>query len=185
MSAKLFELRVYSMVPELFPKYLQLTNEFLHIRVKHSTLCGFWLTEIGGQNEVVHVWEYNTFEHRKAVRDALAADEEWKNLYLAHVRGCWREQQNWLMRLDSGTQVEALKARGYLLELSNRPSGASGQSFTVVTGTGCFRKVTLRGSNNLDELVPTGANAPSSDIQVDSRIMYPAPWSERLGCCWR
>lgn len=39
-------------------EYLDLTAKEFHLRTAHSKLVGFWTSEIGGLNEVVHLWEY-------------------------------------------------------------------------------------------------------------------------------
>ena len=57
-SKKLYELRTYTIQPARYAEFLKLTNEQLHIRMAHSKLIGYWTTELGGLNEVVHIWEY-------------------------------------------------------------------------------------------------------------------------------
>lgn len=41
--------------------YLQLTKDKFHLRTAHSKVVGFWITELGGVNEAVHLWEYGKF----------------------------------------------------------------------------------------------------------------------------
>ena len=55
---KFYELRTYSIQPARFGEFLKLTAEHIHIRTAHSKLLGYWFTELGGMNEVVHLWEY-------------------------------------------------------------------------------------------------------------------------------
>ncbi len=55
---KFYELRTYSIAPSKFVSFIQLTQEHFHIRKSHSRLIGYWTTELGGLNEVVHIWEY-------------------------------------------------------------------------------------------------------------------------------
>ena len=55
---KFYELRIYSIQPSKFGEFIKLTNENLHLRLAHSRLIGYWTTELGGLNEVVHLWEY-------------------------------------------------------------------------------------------------------------------------------
>ena len=44
-------------------EYLTLTAEKFHLRTAHSILHGYWTVELGGVNQVVHLWEYgNTFK---------------------------------------------------------------------------------------------------------------------------
>ena len=50
----------YHVKPESFSEFLKLTNEKIHLRTNYSKLVGYWSTELGGLNEVVHIWEYGS-----------------------------------------------------------------------------------------------------------------------------
>lgn len=56
--SKIYELRTYSLKPEHMKEYLALTAEKFHLRTSHSILHGYWTVELGGVNQVVHLWEY-------------------------------------------------------------------------------------------------------------------------------
>lgn len=55
---KFYELRTYKIKPSSFPAFMKLTNENMAPRLTHSKLIGYWATDIGGLNEVFHIWEY-------------------------------------------------------------------------------------------------------------------------------
>lgn len=55
---KIYELRTYAAQPSRFVEFLKLTEQRIHLRTSHSKLVGYWTTELGGINEVVHLWEY-------------------------------------------------------------------------------------------------------------------------------
>ena len=95
---KIYEFRTYTAHPEHFPEFLKLTNEKIHMRTAHSKLLGYWTTEIGGQNEVVHLWEYDTLTHRQGVRAALVQDKPWNEQYMSKMRGMLQKQDNILLR---------------------------------------------------------------------------------------
>ena len=57
-KGKLYELRTYAIQPAKFGEFLKLSAEHFHLRTAHSKLIGYWTTELGGLNEVVHLWEY-------------------------------------------------------------------------------------------------------------------------------
>ena len=57
-ASKVYELRTYSLKPEHMKEYLNLTAEKFHLRTAHSILHGYWTVELGGVNQVVHLWEY-------------------------------------------------------------------------------------------------------------------------------
>ena len=45
-------------------------------------LVGYYSVEVGGLNQVIHLWAYDSFEERTRRRETLWSDEEW----LAYVR---------------------------------------------------------------------------------------------------
>lgn len=58
MFDKVYELRTYAIWPQHLKDFLYLTTEEFHLRTSQSKLIGYWTTELGGLNEVVHIWEY-------------------------------------------------------------------------------------------------------------------------------
>jgi hypothetical protein len=191
MSA-IYELRVYKMHPKFFPQYIKLSNELLHLRTAHSELCGFWLTEIGGQNEGVHIWRYDSLAHRKQVRDALGKDDAWQQQHMAPVRECWAEQQNWVIVPKNGDdQFAAGKFPFYGIRIGNDVHHATAgeatketqvlAQFQVVAGEGPLKHVEVLGGTSLDGLLLTPDGAASTDHH---RIALAAPWSEKLECRW-
>ncbi len=56
--SKIYELRTYAILPQHVKDFLNLTSEEFHLRTSQSKLIGYWTSELGGLNEVVHIWEY-------------------------------------------------------------------------------------------------------------------------------
>ena len=54
-------------------------------RAKLGNLLGFFGTEIGELNSLVHLWGYDSFEDRTRRRAELAADPQWQS-FLGKVR---------------------------------------------------------------------------------------------------
>lgn len=73
-----YELRWYRLHPGKVPAFWALLREGLPAREKHSSPVGFWTTEIGPLNAVVHLWPYRDLAHRAAVRAAVAAEPAWQ-----------------------------------------------------------------------------------------------------------
>jgi hypothetical protein len=87
------ELRTYTLKPSKVADFLKLTREAGYaIRTRHSKCLGYWTTEVGDLNQVVHLWEYDDFAHRTSVRTALARDPDWTTKYLPHARDCHQRQ---------------------------------------------------------------------------------------------
>ncbi len=70
----LYELRTYTLKPNVVPEYEKRFAESVPIRTKYSRLVGFWHTEIGPLNQVVHLWAYETLQQRWEARSAAAKD---------------------------------------------------------------------------------------------------------------
>mmetsp|Transcript_37603 Transcript_37603/g.52036 ORF Transcript_37603/g.52036 Transcript_37603/m.52036 type:complete len:191 (-) Transcript_37603:104-676(-) len=95
---KLFEWRKYTINPKDFPSFLKLTNEHISLRTNYSPLLGYWITEIGGVNEVIHLWEYDNLDQRQQIRLSLAQDQPWNENYMAKMRPMLQKQENLLLR---------------------------------------------------------------------------------------
>ncbi|TMH38211.1 MAG: NIPSNAP family protein [Betaproteobacteria bacterium] len=73
------DLRTYTMVPGRLKAFLELYEaEGLPVQKRHQpNLIGYFVTEIGTQNQVVHLWGYESLADREKRRAALDADPEW------------------------------------------------------------------------------------------------------------
>lgn len=95
----LIEMRTYTLQAGTVPEYLKLYEEFglpVHRRIL-GTLLGYFITEIGDINQVVHLWGYDSFEERQRRRSVLAEDEEWR-AFLAKALPYFVHQETRLLR---------------------------------------------------------------------------------------
>jgi hypothetical protein len=94
----IYEQRTYDVHPQFFGAYLKLF-ETLGMQVRgggqYGKLIGFWSTEIGPLNRVVHIWAYDSVEARALARKALTQDAVWVQEFLpqalpmiAHMESC-------------------------------------------------------------------------------------------------
>jgi hypothetical protein len=93
------DLRIYTIRPRAMPKYLKLFEELaLPVALKHfGPPLGFYVTQIGPLNQVVHLWGFESLadlEHRQA---ALAADPDFAK-YLAATDGLIVAQEDRIIR---------------------------------------------------------------------------------------
>ena len=72
----IYEVRTYTLRPGTLDEFVQRYERRLPSRLKHSPLGGFWHTDFGPLNQVVHVYPYDDLGHRTRVRAAMAADAE-------------------------------------------------------------------------------------------------------------
>ncbi len=64
----IIEMRSYDLRSGTVPEVEKRFGEALPARVKLSPLGAFWHTEVGPLNRVIHVWPYDSFEHRTRIR---------------------------------------------------------------------------------------------------------------------
>ena len=70
----IYEVRTYTLRPGTLAEFEERYEKRLPLRLKHSPLGGFWHTEFGPLNQVVHVYPYDDLQHRTRVRSAMAND---------------------------------------------------------------------------------------------------------------
>src|SRR5258705_408078 len=88
------ELRTYTLPPGAQAKYLQLSGDVgRKIRGdKYGKQEGFWFTEFGTLNQLVHLWSFRDLKDRAEARARLAKEPAWQdflgkaNPLLAHMQ---------------------------------------------------------------------------------------------------
>lgn len=76
----IFDMRIYTLKPGRLAAWLAMYERYGHpAQVRHCGEPVFYATsEVGGLNQVIHVWEYASQADREARRDALMQDPEFK-----------------------------------------------------------------------------------------------------------
>ncbi|XP_038660141.1 protein NipSnap homolog 3A isoform X2 [Scyliorhinus canicula] len=87
-----YEFRTYIIQPGKVADFKKLTSDNIHLRTAHSQLIGYWSVEIGCLNEVFHLWKYDNYKQRLAVREALENDKEWQQNYISKMLPLLRDQ---------------------------------------------------------------------------------------------
>ncbi len=74
------EQRTYTLKPGSVAAYFALyEREGLAVQREHlGDMFGYYSTDIGHVNSIVHMWRYESYEDRSARRKALVADPRWK-----------------------------------------------------------------------------------------------------------
>ena len=74
----IYEIRTYDLKPRSVPEFERRTAEKLKEgRQTYSPLFGFWYTEAGPLNQVVHIWPYEDAKQRQDIRVKVVADGVW------------------------------------------------------------------------------------------------------------
>ena len=70
----IYEMRTYTLRAGAVAEYERLFGEAYKVREQYSKLGAFWHTEIGPINQVIHIWPYESMQHRADVRAAASKD---------------------------------------------------------------------------------------------------------------
>jgi uncharacterized protein YbaA (DUF1428 family) len=75
-----YELRTYTIAPLKLADWLALyKREALAVQQEHlGQLVGFFTTEFGTANQVVHMWAYSGLDDRAERRAKMMADPRWQ-----------------------------------------------------------------------------------------------------------
>ena len=93
-------MRTYDIAMGKTPEYMAAVREVaLPVRESYGVkLAGWYYTDIGALNRVVHIWAYRDFAHFEEAREAFRTDERWLNDYVPRVKGIVLRQENQIMR---------------------------------------------------------------------------------------
>ncbi|HZS81705.1 MAG TPA: NIPSNAP family protein [Stellaceae bacterium] len=74
------EERIYTVQPGKVQEWLVFYGERgLPVQQRHlGRLIGFFTSEIGTLNQIVHLWAYDSLAHREEARAKLAKDPDWQ-----------------------------------------------------------------------------------------------------------
>ena len=79
----IYEVRTYDVKPGRLADYLKLFNDVgLPARKNFGVLVGFWFTEFGPLNQVVHLWQYESLDKRAVLRAELLKQPPWVDDFL-------------------------------------------------------------------------------------------------------
>lgn len=90
----LHELRTYTALPGAIPEVLA-ANEEVGRKVRgddYGVLEGYWYTEMGPLNQVMHLWRFDSFEERARLRGELGKLEGWTKEYTPRLRPLLTQQ---------------------------------------------------------------------------------------------
>jgi hypothetical protein len=89
------EQRTYTLHPGKVPEYLRLYQaEGMAIQTRIlGRMVGYFTTEIGPLNQIVHMWGYDSFEDRARRRAEMAADKGWQ-AYIAKIQPFIQKQES-------------------------------------------------------------------------------------------
>ena len=127
----LYELRTYTLKQGTIGDVVKAAAEVsADIRKDdYGKLEGYWSTEIGPLNQVVHMWSYKSYEERSRLRGELAKNPRWGKEYLPLVTPHVQRQEIRLMNAVRGVNLPAsgpnvYEMRNYRCVAGGRPKWA-------------------------------------------------------------
>lgn len=133
----LYEMRTYTLKPGTLGDMVKAASTVSRdIRGdSYGKLEGYWSTEIGPLNQVMHLWSYKDYDERTRLRTELGKNPRWGSEYLPLIRGLLMRQDIRLMNALIAPVAPA--TTGNIYELRNyraKPGGAVRQWLEVFTG---------------------------------------------------
>ena len=95
----IYDFRMYTFKPGKIPEYMAAVKEFaIPIRAKYGIkLAGWYYSDIGELNQVVHIWGYRDHAHMEEAKAQVAQDPDWRGKYIPAVGGLIEAQKTYLM----------------------------------------------------------------------------------------
>lgn len=103
------ELRTYKFHPGALATFLDLyeAGPMAIQRATLGNLIGYFVTESGALNTVVHLWAYINLDDRIERRNSLAANPKWQE-FLATVLPLMQSQESLLLRPTGFSPIHSL-----------------------------------------------------------------------------
>jgi hypothetical protein len=73
----IYEIRTYDLFPRMQPEAIKRFGEAYEKRKQFSELVGFFYTDVGPLNQIIHIWPYEDLAHRQRVRAEVAKAGVW------------------------------------------------------------------------------------------------------------
>jgi hypothetical protein len=94
----IYELRTYDVKPGMLNAYLEVFREIgMPERAPQNNLVGFWFTEFGALNQVVHIWSYESLDQRTRIRADLMKNPRWAKDFLSKAMPMLDRMQSVIM----------------------------------------------------------------------------------------
>ena len=128
-ASRVYELRTYTLKPGTVGDMLKVASTVeLDIRSNaFGKLEGYWSTDIGPLNRVMHLWSFNDSSERVQLEAELADDKRWATEYAPLVRPLIVRQQIRLLKGVLGPVAPASTGNVYEFRNYRVKAGAVGQ----------------------------------------------------------
>src|ERR1043165_9451117 len=109
----IYELRTYTVKPGTLGDMIKAASTVSREIRKddYGKLEGYWSTEIGPLNQVLHMWSYSSLDERARMRAELAKNPRWTGEYVPLIRPLLVRQDVRLMNAVRPVRGRALRSQ--------------------------------------------------------------------------
>jgi len=105
-SPLIYELRTYELKVAKAVEYLELFRTVgVGFITRHLPMGGYFMTETGALNRIHHLWIYENWAERTALRVAASQDTDWNTGFVPAAFPLILAQRNACLRLLSGSEL--------------------------------------------------------------------------------
>jgi len=125
----IYELRTYTLKQGTLPDVVKAAGTVARDIRKddYGKLEGYWLTEIGPLNQVLHLWSYQDLNHRAKLRAELGKNSRWAAEYVPLIRPNLLRQEIRLLNAVTGPTAPAQAPNVYEFRNYRAKPGAAPQ----------------------------------------------------------
>jgi len=175
----IYELRTYTVKPGTIGDMVKAASTVSRdIRNDdYGKLEGYWSTEIGPLNQVMHLWSYGSFDERARLRGELAKNPRWTGEYIPLIRPLLVRQDVRLLNA-----IKPPVATMVIMKYMSQKWDVEAIS-AEVKETGTWRVLTS--SLPLD-LQVWGSQPAGGDLRNDAAMTTTTPWMmpQRMKVAW-
>ncbi len=102
-----YEMRTYTIQVGKMNEYLDhFEKNGLPVISRYTDLVGWWYTEIGELNQVIHIWKYESLDERDIKRKSLYDDSDWINKFIPKAFPLILNQESKLLKASSFSPIK-------------------------------------------------------------------------------
>ena len=96
----IYDMRIYDLKPGSVPEYMKAVEEvaFKIRKDQGIKLAGWYYTDVGPLNRIVHIWGYRDYTHFEESREKVRSDPRWTKEYLPRVKNLIISQQDMIVK---------------------------------------------------------------------------------------
>jgi hypothetical protein len=169
----IYEFRTYDVAPSLMSDYLKMCDDTAAVRKElNPGFLAFLVTDIGGDvNTITHVYRFENYDARDAIRAKMGADPRWSAFVTASKRLVTSQRSEIFLEASAATKAAGLNANDWLRR-AMEPNGTS-----RAPGVFELRRYQLElGYNPIPKLVELMAQGLPSKMASDTEKKSDLVW---------